>query len=108
MTEHYHLITFSSRRSAQENPADVELPARDQHGYTAGVGRLRTLATCNELLARVLLAGAPVPPQLAEQLRPLVAPRYVVSVLRVPGPTVSEQTGSARAPWTTGCSASAR
>ncbi|MEV4110184.1 helix-turn-helix domain-containing protein [Nonomuraea sp. NPDC049695] len=67
------------------------------HGYTAGVGRSRTLATCNELLARMLLADEPVEPRLADQLRPLVASRYVVSVLRIPGPAVSEQARSAMA-----------
>jgi hypothetical protein len=65
------------------------------HGYSHGVGRSRTLATCNELLARILLADEPVEPHLADQLRPLLAGRYVVSVLRIPAPAVSEQARSA-------------
>ncbi|MFC4117823.1 PucR family transcriptional regulator [Nonomuraea zeae] len=65
------------------------------HGYTDGVGRSRTLATRNELLARALLADEPVEPHLAGLLRPLVASRYVVSVLRVPAPAVPEQDRSA-------------
>ncbi|GAA3535003.1 hypothetical protein GCM10022419_013160 [Nonomuraea rosea] len=58
------------------------------HGYTDGVGRSRTLTACNELLARALLADEPVEPRLAGLLRPLVAARYVLSVLRLPAPAV--------------------
>lgn len=65
------------------------------HGYTDGVGRSRTLATRNELLARALLADEPVEPQPPDPLRPLVASRYAVSVLRVPAPAVPEQDRSA-------------
>ncbi|WP_433518646.1 PucR family transcriptional regulator [Nonomuraea sp. CA-143628] len=65
------------------------------HGYTDGVGRSRTLATRNELLARALLADEPVEPRPADPLRPLVAARYAVSVLRFPAPAVPEQARSA-------------
>ncbi|MEU6716503.1 helix-turn-helix domain-containing protein [Nonomuraea sp. NPDC046802] len=67
------------------------------HGYADGVGRSRRLAARAELLARTLLADEPIEPMqpVEPRLEALVAPRYMVSVLRIPGPPVPEQTRSA-------------
>ncbi|MFC4012083.1 PucR family transcriptional regulator [Nonomuraea purpurea] len=67
------------------------------HGYADGVSRSRRLAARAELLARTLLADEPLEPMqpVEPRLEALVAPRYVVSVLRIPNPPVPEQTRSA-------------